>query len=138
MAALRVLPPHDYVAATEAIGEVIELVEKMLASGAAYVVDDAEYPDVYFRADATAQFGYESGYDRDTMLRLFAERGGDPDRPGKGDAARRAAVAGGAARRAQLAVAVRPRPARLARRMRGDRARAASAPASTSRAAAAT
>ena len=24
------------------------------------------------------QFGYESGYDRDTMLRLFGERGGDP------------------------------------------------------------
>ena len=138
MAALRVLPPHDYVAATEAIAEVIELVEKMLASGAAYVVDDAEYPDVYFRADATAQFGYESGYDRDTMMRLFAERGGDPDRAGKGDRARRAAVAGGAPRRAQLAVAVRPRPARLARRMRGDRARAASAPVSTSRAAAAT
>ena len=41
MAALRVLPPQDYVAATEAIGEVVELVEKMLASGAAYVVDDA-------------------------------------------------------------------------------------------------
>ena len=32
--------------------------------GAAYVVDDAEYPDVYFRVDATEQFGYESGYDR--------------------------------------------------------------------------
>ena len=43
------------------------------------------YPDVYFRADATLQFGYESGYDRDTMLRLFAERGGDPDRAGKSD-----------------------------------------------------
>jgi L-cysteine:1D-myo-inositol 2-amino-2-deoxy-alpha-D-glucopyranoside ligase len=85
MTALRVLPPHDYVAATEAIAEVVELVEKLLASGAAYVVDDAEYPDVYFRADATPQFGYESGYDRDTMLRLFGERGGDPDRPGKGD-----------------------------------------------------
>ncbi|MFY9918406.1 MAG: cysteine--1-D-myo-inosityl 2-amino-2-deoxy-alpha-D-glucopyranoside ligase, partial [Mycobacterium sp.] len=85
MAALRVLPPHAYVAATEAIGEVIALVEKMIASGAAYVVDDAEHPDVYFRADATAQFGYESGYDRDTMLRLFGERGGDPDRPGKSD-----------------------------------------------------
>ena len=41
---------------------------------------------MYFRADATAQFGYESGYDRDTMLRLFGERGGDPDRAGKGDA----------------------------------------------------
>jgi L-cysteine:1D-myo-inositol 2-amino-2-deoxy-alpha-D-glucopyranoside ligase len=85
MAALRVLPPHDYVAATEAIGEVVELVEKMLASGAAYVVDDPEYPDVYFHADATQQFGYESGYDRDTMLRLFTERGGDPDRAGKSD-----------------------------------------------------
>lgn len=84
MAALRVLPPSEYVGATEAIPEVVELVEKMLASGAAYVVDD-EYPDVYYRADATPQFGYESGYDRDTMLRLFAERGGDPDRPGKTD-----------------------------------------------------
>jgi L-cysteine:1D-myo-inositol 2-amino-2-deoxy-alpha-D-glucopyranoside ligase len=84
MAALRVLPPHDYVAATEAIEEVVELVEKMLASGAAYVVD-GEYPDVYFRADATLQFGYESGYDRETMLALFAQRGGDPHRPGKTD-----------------------------------------------------
>ncbi|MDT5146019.1 MAG: L-cysteine:1D-myo-inositol 2-amino-2-deoxy-alpha-D-glucopyranoside ligase, partial [Mycobacterium sp.] len=85
MAALRVQPPREYVAATEAVDEVVELVEKMLASGAAYIVEDAEYPDVYFRADATPQFGYESGYDRETMLRLFAERGGDPDRAGKTD-----------------------------------------------------
>jgi L-cysteine:1D-myo-inositol 2-amino-2-deoxy-alpha-D-glucopyranoside ligase len=63
---------------------VVELVEKMLASGAAYVLD-GEFPDVYYRADATPQFGYESGYDRDTMLALFAERGGDPRRPGKTD-----------------------------------------------------
>ena len=85
MAALRVLPPRDYVAATEAIQEVVEVVEKLLASGAAYVVDDPQYPDVYFRADADPVFGYESNYDRDTMLRLFAERGGDPTRPGKSD-----------------------------------------------------
>lgn len=84
MTALRVLPPQDYVAATEAIDEVVEAVEKLLASGAAYVVD-GEHPDVYFRADACVQFGYESNYDRETMLRLFAERGGDPDRPGKAD-----------------------------------------------------
>jgi L-cysteine:1D-myo-inositol 2-amino-2-deoxy-alpha-D-glucopyranoside ligase len=84
MVALRVVPPQHYVAATEAIAEVVEVVEKMLASGAAYVID-GEYPDVYFRADATEQFGYESGYDRDTMLALSAERGGDPDRPGKAD-----------------------------------------------------
>ncbi|HOB50763.1 MAG TPA: cysteine--1-D-myo-inosityl 2-amino-2-deoxy-alpha-D-glucopyranoside ligase [Mycobacterium sp.] len=85
MTALRVIPPQDYVAATEAIDEVVEMVEKLLASGAAYVVDDAEHPDVYYRADATVQFGYESNYDRDTMLRLFGERGGDPQRPGKSD-----------------------------------------------------
>ena len=85
MTALRVLPPREYVAATDTVAEVVELVEKMLASGAAYVVDDAEFPDVYYRADATPQFGYESGYDRDTMLTLFAERGGDPDRSGKSD-----------------------------------------------------
>jgi L-cysteine:1D-myo-inositol 2-amino-2-deoxy-alpha-D-glucopyranoside ligase len=84
MAALRVLPPREYVAATEAIPEVVELVEKLLASGAAYVVDD-EYSDIYFRADATPQFGYESGYDRETMLRLFEQRGGDPHRSGKAD-----------------------------------------------------
>lgn len=85
MAALRVVPPRDYIGAVESIGEVVELVDKLLASGAAYVVDDAEYPDIYFRHDATDQFGYESGYDRETMDRLFAERGGDPQRPGKRD-----------------------------------------------------
>jgi L-cysteine:1D-myo-inositol 2-amino-2-deoxy-alpha-D-glucopyranoside ligase len=83
MEALRVLPPRDYIGAVESVNEVVELVEKLVASGAAYVVDDEQYPDVYFRVDATEQFGYESGYDHDTMMRFFAERGGDPDRPGK-------------------------------------------------------
>ncbi|MGD9620837.1 MAG: cysteine--1-D-myo-inosityl 2-amino-2-deoxy-alpha-D-glucopyranoside ligase [Mycolicibacterium sp.] len=85
MAAMQVLPPHDYVAATEAVSEVIEVVEKLVASGAAYVIDDPNYPDVYFHAGATPQFGYESGCDRETMLALFGERGGDPQRPGKSD-----------------------------------------------------
>lgn len=85
MTALRVIPPQDYVAATEAIDEVVEMIEKLLASGAAYIIDDPDHPDVYYRADATVQFGYESNVDRDTMLRLFAERGGDPLRSGKAD-----------------------------------------------------
>ncbi|GAB2658145.1 cysteine--1-D-myo-inosityl 2-amino-2-deoxy-alpha-D-glucopyranoside ligase [Nocardia goodfellowii] len=85
MTALRIVPPRDYIGAIESVDEVVELVEKLLAAGAAYTVEDAEYPDIYFRADATEQFGYESGYDRATMERLFAERGGDPDRPGKRD-----------------------------------------------------
>ncbi|MCZ4520312.1 cysteine--1-D-myo-inosityl 2-amino-2-deoxy-alpha-D-glucopyranoside ligase [Rhodococcus ruber] len=85
MEALRVIPPRDYIGAVESVDEVVDLVEKLVASGAAYVVDDAEYPDVYFRADATEQFGYESGYDRPKMDTFFAERGGDPDRAGKRD-----------------------------------------------------
>ena len=122
MTALRVLPPREYVAATDAVAEVVELVEKMLASGAAYVVDDAEFPDVYYRADATLQFGYESGYDRDTMLTLFAERGGDPDRAGKSD--QLDALLWRAERPGEPSwpSLVRPRPAGLARRVRGDRA----------------
>ncbi|NEW48821.1 cysteine--1-D-myo-inosityl 2-amino-2-deoxy-alpha-D-glucopyranoside ligase [Nocardia cyriacigeorgica] len=85
MTALRIIPPRDYVGAIESVDEVVEFVGKLVASGAAYTVDDAEFPDIYFRADATEQFGYESSYDRATMERLFAERGGDPDRPGKRD-----------------------------------------------------
>lgn len=85
MEALRVVPPAEYVGATDAIDEVVAVVEKLLAGGAAYVVDDPMYPDVYYRYDATEQFGYESGFDRATMDTLFAERGGDPDRSGKRD-----------------------------------------------------
>lgn len=85
MTALRALPPADYVAATETIDEVVAMVEKLMAAGAAYVLDDPQYPDVYFRAGATAAFGYESGLDRDDMLELFAQRGGDPQRAGKAD-----------------------------------------------------
>ncbi|MCB0928287.1 MAG: cysteine--1-D-myo-inosityl 2-amino-2-deoxy-alpha-D-glucopyranoside ligase [Mycolicibacterium insubricum] len=85
MTALRVLPPRDYVAATDTIGEVVTLVERLLAVGAAYRVDDPEYPDIYYRVGATDWFGYESGLDRAQMTELFAERGGDPDRAGKAD-----------------------------------------------------
>ncbi|MGH3903316.1 MAG: cysteine--1-D-myo-inosityl 2-amino-2-deoxy-alpha-D-glucopyranoside ligase [Pseudonocardiaceae bacterium] len=83
MEALRVLPPRDFTGAVEAIGEIVEVVGKLLSSGAAYRAEDSEHPDIYFDHDATGRFGYESGYDEDTMLRLFGERGGDPDRPGK-------------------------------------------------------
>lgn len=83
MEALRVLPPRDLVGAVEAIGEIVEVVGKLLAYGAAYRVDDPEYPDVYFDHRAAEHFGSESGYDEGTMARLSAERGGDPQRPGK-------------------------------------------------------
>ncbi|HEY2205062.1 MAG TPA: cysteine--1-D-myo-inosityl 2-amino-2-deoxy-alpha-D-glucopyranoside ligase [Pseudonocardia sp.] len=80
---LRVLPPRQFVGAVEAMSEISELVDKLLATGCAYRLDDPDHPDVYFDSSATPDFGYESGYDQDTMLRLSAERGGDPERPGK-------------------------------------------------------
>jgi L-cysteine:1D-myo-inositol 2-amino-2-deoxy-alpha-D-glucopyranoside ligase len=83
MEALRVLAPQHYIGAVEAMGEIAELVGKLLASGAAYRVDDPEYPDVYFDSSVTGHFGYESHYDEQKMIELSRERGGDPDRPGK-------------------------------------------------------
>ncbi|RJL36034.1 cysteine--1-D-myo-inosityl 2-amino-2-deoxy-alpha-D-glucopyranoside ligase [Bailinhaonella thermotolerans] len=81
MTALNVLPPKEYVGAVEAIPLVVELIEKLREKGAAYEVDG----DVYFPVGSDPRFGEVSGLDRETMLRLFAERGGDPDRPGKKD-----------------------------------------------------
>ena len=83
MTALRILPPRDYIGAVEAMDEISEAVDKLVALGATYRVADGEHPDVYFDHRATAEFGYQSSYDEQTMLALFAERGGDPDRPGK-------------------------------------------------------
>jgi L-cysteine:1D-myo-inositol 2-amino-2-deoxy-alpha-D-glucopyranoside ligase len=81
MESLRVLPPHDYVGVVEAVEEIAAAVDELLARGLAYRVDD----DVYATVSGSGHFGYESRYDRETMLALFAERGGDPDRPGKRD-----------------------------------------------------
>ncbi len=84
MAALRVLPPRDFVGAVESIPEIEQAVTELLASGAAYRVDD-EYPDIYYRHDATGRFGYESRYSRERMEEVFPDRGGDPRRAGKED-----------------------------------------------------
>ena len=86
MTALRVLAPRDYIGAVEAMDEVSGAVARLLEMGAAYRVEDAEHPDVYFDVAAAPKFGYESRYDLSTMLALAAERGGDPERPGKRNA----------------------------------------------------
>ena len=83
MELLSVFPPQDYIGAMEAIDEVVEMVQKLLDVGAAYVVDDPEHPDIYASIEATEHFGYESKYSAEKMRTFFAERGGDPDRPGK-------------------------------------------------------
>jgi L-cysteine:1D-myo-inositol 2-amino-2-deoxy-alpha-D-glucopyranoside ligase len=85
MTALRVIPPQEYVGAVEAIPEVVALIQRLAEAGYVYQVDD-EYPDWYFTTNQARDFGQVSSYDRQQMLEVFAERGGDPDRPGKRDA----------------------------------------------------
>jgi L-cysteine:1D-myo-inositol 2-amino-2-deoxy-alpha-D-glucopyranoside ligase len=81
MTALRVLPPYRYIGAVESIPLVAALVEKLLATGAAYQVDD----DIYFDVHRDADFGAVSGLEPSLRVKIFGERGGDPDRPGKRD-----------------------------------------------------
>jgi L-cysteine:1D-myo-inositol 2-amino-2-deoxy-alpha-D-glucopyranoside ligase len=81
MTALRALPPDDYVGAVEAIPEIIDAIGRLFDAGHAYRLGD----DLYFPITAAPHFGHEANLDRDIMLALFAERGGDPDRPGKRD-----------------------------------------------------
>src|SRR4051812_11495288 len=82
MAALRAPPPDDYVGAVASIPVIVGRMETLLDEGLAYVHDDGS-GDVYHDVAQAPGFGAESGYDEPTMLALFAERGGDPDRPGK-------------------------------------------------------
>ncbi|MFF1573578.1 cysteine--1-D-myo-inosityl 2-amino-2-deoxy-alpha-D-glucopyranoside ligase [Leifsonia sp. NPDC058292] len=86
MTSLNILPPDDYVAVTEVIEQIGRATRILFERGLAYRVDD----DVYFDTEAAQRsapwvLGEESGLDRETMLALFAERGGDPDRAGKRD-----------------------------------------------------
>jgi len=82
MTALRILPPENYVGAVESIPRIADRIETLLDDGLAYVLDDGS-GDVYHDVAQAPGFGAESGYDEATMLRFFAERGGDPDRAGK-------------------------------------------------------
>lgn len=79
MTALRVLPPTSFVSVVDSIENVAVKVGELLASGAAYKVDI----DIYFDVHSDPLFGQVGHYDHATELALFAERGGDPDRPGK-------------------------------------------------------
>jgi L-cysteine:1D-myo-inositol 2-amino-2-deoxy-alpha-D-glucopyranoside ligase len=84
MEALRLIPPAHYVGAVESIPEIAAHVRELMEAGAAYRLEDGT-GDVYFTIDAAPHFGYESHLSREEMLKLSAERGGDPERPGKRD-----------------------------------------------------
>lgn len=80
MTALGVLPPDVYRGAAESVPQVVEAVELMLATGAAYRLENG---DVYAAVTLVPGFGSVAPIDEATRLAQFAERGGDPGRPGK-------------------------------------------------------
>ncbi len=81
MAELHVLPPREYVGAVESIPSVASHVQTLQERGAIYAVED----DLYFRVRSDDAFGSVAGLSEEQMRTVFAERGGDPDRPGKHD-----------------------------------------------------
>jgi len=87
MEALRVLPPTHLIGAVEALPVIERFSARIADRGALYNVDE----DVYFAKSADPGFGSlsgpgtASGYGPAEMAELAAQRGGDPDRPGKKD-----------------------------------------------------
>ena len=92
LTALAVIPPDHFIGAVESIPSVVEAVSKLVVDGAAYrvpVPDGEGEPgaaDVYFDLSTQPGFGQVSSWDREQMMAVFADRGGDPDRAGKRDA----------------------------------------------------
>jgi len=79
MTALRVIPPDPYLGVVESLGVIGDYLRQLHATGRLYQVGDPEHPDWY--CDMT---GIDlAGLSPAEALAIFAERGGDPDRPGK-------------------------------------------------------
>ncbi|TFC87237.1 cysteine--1-D-myo-inosityl 2-amino-2-deoxy-alpha-D-glucopyranoside ligase [Cryobacterium sp. TMT4-31] len=98
MESLGIIPPDDFVAVTDVIDDISAAVLALRQSALAYKVPtpdalptpDGPGADLYFDIRAAERqapwaLGEESNLDQSTMLTLFAERGGDPDRAGKRD-----------------------------------------------------
>ena len=81
MVALGMLPSFSEPRATSAIADIRGFIGMVLDRGHAYVAGGA----VYFDVSSYDKFGQVSHLDRDTMLVLAAERGGNPNDPNKRD-----------------------------------------------------
>jgi L-cysteine:1D-myo-inositol 2-amino-2-deoxy-alpha-D-glucopyranoside ligase len=81
MAALEMRAPIAEPRATEAIPHIIDLVSKLLESGNAYLTHGTAYFDV----STFGRFGELSHYPEERMVKLAAQRGGNPDDPHRRD-----------------------------------------------------
>jgi L-cysteine:1D-myo-inositol 2-amino-2-deoxy-alpha-D-glucopyranoside ligase len=81
MRRLNVREPDHYPWATAHIDDMITLIEELIDSGLAYVVDGS----VYYEVGKDPDFGKLAGYGYDEMLAVANERGNYPDDPNKRD-----------------------------------------------------
>lgn len=81
MVALHVIPPAHYIGAVEAIPQVIDAIKALREKGTVYNVEQ----DLYFQVRSDSAFGRRSNLSESQMLEIFAQRGGDPLKPGKKD-----------------------------------------------------
>lgn len=78
---LNVCPPTNYVKATNAMDQIIFMVRELIKKGFAY----EKSGNVYFDIEKFKEYGKLSHFNRNQMLLLSKERGGDPDDPLKKD-----------------------------------------------------
>src|SRR5947209_19148147 len=78
---LNALSPDEFPHASGEIPGMIALVEELVERGLVYQVDGT----LYYSVAADPEYGKLSHYDRDTMIALARERGGDPENPRKRD-----------------------------------------------------
>jgi L-cysteine:1D-myo-inositol 2-amino-2-deoxy-alpha-D-glucopyranoside ligase len=81
MTSLGLLPAFSEPRATSAIPDILGFIGMVLESGHAYQAGGG----VYFDVSSFSRFGQVSHLDREAMLELAAERGGNPDDPHKRD-----------------------------------------------------
>jgi L-cysteine:1D-myo-inositol 2-amino-2-deoxy-alpha-D-glucopyranoside ligase len=81
MQALNMLRADRYPRASEEVQDMIALVERLLTKGHAYAVDG----HVYFSIASDPRYGELSKLDREEMIELAREQGGNPDDPLRND-----------------------------------------------------
>ncbi len=79
MEALRVIPPANYIGVVESIDLVVKQVKALKEQNAVYDLDG----DLYYDISKSKCAGQIAHLSHDEMLEVFANRGGDPARPGK-------------------------------------------------------
>ena len=82
LARLGVREPSAVPLATQTVPAMVTSIDVLVAQGDAYALDDGR---VYFDVGRSGRFGELSSLSPEEMLEEFAEKGGDPDAPGKRD-----------------------------------------------------